>query len=78
MSPFEKAVLVVLANATKPFGWYNIEVRLSNMNLPERPHLPPVLARLRELGLVTETHCEEEPTLRYALTSAGRAAAGVP
>jgi hypothetical protein len=78
MSPFEKAVLVVLANATKPFGWYNIEVSLSNMDLSERPRLPPVLARLRDLGLVTETHHEEEPTLRYALTLPGRAAAGAP
>jgi DNA-binding PadR family transcriptional regulator len=76
MSPFEQAVLAVLAKAAAPYGWYNIEVRLSNMNLSERPQLPAVLAQLRDRGLVTETQHGEDPTLRYALTPAGRAAAG--
>lgn len=72
MSPFERAVLEVLAGAPKPFGWYNLEVRLSNMNLDERPHLPSVLSKLRDLGLVTETRHPDEPAIRYSITQAGR------
>jgi DNA-binding HxlR family transcriptional regulator len=71
MTSYVATVLRVLSEANEPLGWYQIERRLSNVALPERPHLPRVLDELKRDGLVTVSECATTPTLRYALTPAG-------
>jgi len=71
MTSYVAAVLRVLSEASEPLGWYQIERRLSNVALPERPHLPKVLNELKCDGLVAVTECATTPTVRYALTPAG-------
>ena len=71
MTTYERAVLTVLRSASKPMGWYQIEVRLSNMVLDERPLLVGVLSALRDQGLVMEEQAAELPNQRYSLTAAG-------
>jgi RHS repeat-associated protein len=72
MTTFEKAVLEILSQSSSALGWYQIERRLSNTALAERPHLPGVLARLGELGLIEEGRFDSEPCVRYLITQAGR------
>jgi DNA-binding PadR family transcriptional regulator len=74
MTTFERAVLEVLSRSSDALGWYQIERRLSNMSLSERPHLPPVLEKLGQLGLVREAQFESEPLTRYVITPSGQRA----
>ena len=77
MTEFERAVLEVLARAGGPLGWYQIERRLSNVMLTERPNLLDVLAGLRQRGHVEQIVSTTEPKVRHAITRAGAAAIGV-
>lgn len=73
MTIFEKVVLEILSRSSDDaLGWYQIERCLSNMVLPERPHLPSVLTRMVEQGLIEETRFHSEPLVRYLITQAGR------
>jgi len=72
LTAFELAVLRSLESSNKPLGWYQIEIRLSNMALEERPPLPAVLAALRDRGFVSEAQSHDVPQVRYSLTSQGR------
>lgn len=74
MTEFERAVLTILASASEPLGWYQLERRLSNLELAERPNLPEVLSGLRQRGLVDETAAASEPKVRYSVTAVGAAA----
>lgn len=76
MTPFERIVLEILSRSGEALGWYQIERRLSTISIPERPHLPGVLSRLREQGLVDEVRLTVEPLLRYVITQSGRQALG--
>ena len=71
MISYEAAVLEVLGEAKSSLGWYQIEVRLSSIELAERFVLPEVLTRLVERGLVACSEHDDSPTHRYALTEAG-------
>lgn len=71
MTSYVTAVLRILSEANEPIGWYQIERRLSNMALPERPHLPDVLNQLQSEGLLLASEHTTTPTVRYALSSAG-------
>jgi uncharacterized cupin superfamily protein len=72
LTEFEWAVLEILSRSPDALGWYKIEMSLSNMPMAERPPLPGVLARLRELGLVDETCSPAQPSVRYQITQSGR------
>lgn len=72
MTTFERAVLEILSRSSSALGWYQIERRLSNVSLPERPHLPDALNRLCELGLVEKAQFDSEPLVRYLITHTGR------
>ena len=72
MTTYEKAILNILSGAPEALGWYQIERRLSNVTLSERPHLPRALATLSGLGLVEEIRCDSEPKARYLITALGR------
>lgn len=72
MTPFERIVLEILSRSGEALGWYQIERRLSSISMPERPHLPGVLSRLREQGFVNEVQFKVEPILRYVITQSGR------
>jgi DNA-binding PadR family transcriptional regulator len=74
MTPFERAVLKILSSSHEPYGWYQIERRLSNQTLSERYPLPPVLQKLEEEGFIAAQRFSSEPVLRYAVTAAGQAA----
>ncbi len=76
MTEFERAVLEALARAGEPLGWYQLERRLSNVTLAERPNLLDVLTGLRQRGLVEQITATTEPKVRHAITSAGAAAIG--
>ena len=72
MTTFEKAVLDILSRSSGALGWYQIERRLANMALPERPYLPGVLTRMMEQGLIEETSFRLELLVRCLITQAGR------
>ena len=72
MNPFTRAVLRILSQSDVAIGWYQIERRLSNMALDERPHLPTVLAELIDHGLVAEVSAADEPKIKYVVTKLGR------
>jgi hypothetical protein len=73
MTPFEQAVLEVLAASTAPMGWYSIELRLSMRALDTRPPLPEVLLLLTKSCLIQSQQYDSSPTTRYELTELGRA-----
>jgi hypothetical protein len=52
-------------------GWYQIERRLSNMALDERPYLLDVLAELIDRGWISEVTATDEPKVRYVVTKLG-------
>jgi DNA-binding PadR family transcriptional regulator len=72
MNTFETAVLEVLGRSADGLGWYQIERRLSNMMLVDRPLLPGALSILRDRGFIVEVRDLEELQIRYAITEAGR------
>lgn len=74
MTKFARAVMKLLLQSEAPLGWYQIERRLANVTLDQRPQLPPVLADLVQKGWVQESTANEEPRTRYSLTERGRAA----
>ena len=78
MTPIERIVLEILSRSGEALGWYQIERRLSNISIPERPHLPGVLSRLREQGFIDEVQFTLEPLLRYVITQSGRHVLGQP
>ncbi len=73
MTLFEQAVLQILAASPEAMGWYQIERRLSNLTLDERPPLPPVLGKLVGDGLLQELSAASAPLVRYLITDAGLA-----
>lgn len=76
MTNFERAVLQVLTQSNEALGWYQIERRLSNIALDERPPLPPVLDDLVARGWLRESASDAEPKKKYAVTQAGRGELG--
>jgi hypothetical protein len=72
MTKFERAVLQVLARSSEALGWYQIERRLSNTALDERPLVVLVLEGLVLRGWVQEATASEAPTKRYSVTPLGR------
>lgn len=72
MTPYEIEVLRAVAKGNGRFGWYAIEMRLSNVTLTERGHLPDALAELVDRELVRRTSIDGRDC--YELTVAGRAA----
>lgn len=73
MTRFESAVLAILRAAEQPLGWHQIETRLSNVSLDERPPLPSVLAGMVESGLVEVGERPGVPSEVYTITEIGRA-----
>ena len=72
MTSFDLLVLGILSRSGEAFGWYQIERRLSTVQTSERPHLPSVLTRLVEKGLVVEMQFAVEPLQRYRITESGQ------
>lgn len=72
MTRFERTVLQILGESPEDLGWYQIERRLSNMEITERLPLPEVLKRLQADLMITEVHFSEQPLVRYRITSAGK------
>jgi|GEM_PF-6357715 len=71
MNEYIRAVLRVIAESQLPLGWYQIELRLSNIALDARPDLPPVLQDLVKRGWILEISASEIPTSRYTITTRG-------
>ena len=74
MTSFDLLVLESLSRSGEALGWYQIERRLSTVQISERPHLPGVLTRLVEKGLVVGMPFAVEPLQRYMITESGRRA----
>lgn len=72
MTLFEQAVLQILADSPDALGWYQIERRLSNIRIQERPKLPDVLNHLCVLNLIDEINFPTTPIHRYKITNIGR------
>lgn len=71
MTPFQRAVLEIIASAPQPVGWYNVETRLSITGSAfARERTPDVLEHFREAGLIERVAAEGMP--RYVITDLGR------
>jgi hypothetical protein len=71
MSPFERAVLIATAKGREFISWYRIDRRLSLAGVqPTLEHLPTVLKRLSEQGML-EQHSVDKT--RFRVTELGLA-----
>lgn len=55
-------------------GWYSIEIKLSNMDVPRQPNLFTNLNNLEDKGLVNRLIIDDPDHPKWAITDAGRLA----
>ena len=72
LSAHEQTILDLVRRGDGKWGWYQFEIRLSNIDVPRNPDLMTVLKRLADLGLVVRHLNPGSPNDRWELTEMGR------
>jgi PadR family transcriptional regulator PadR len=73
LTDYEIVLLDLVRKGKGEWGWYQIERRLSNMDVPREPGAMTILKSLKGRGLVVRHVTPGQPNDRWEITDAGRA-----
>jgi len=71
MKVLDLVILKLIHEGNGQWGWYQLETRLSRMEVPRSPDLMTVLKSLSSQGLIVQRLTEGSPNDRWEITEKG-------